>query len=218
VNEDKATRYHRLRRRARRRDGERGCKIASDHAHTRKRGRKADPAIAQAHRTAKLTREIERLLQLRRIEVVERPTDQAFVCVHSLESFRDGFHCFSYLLPIDQKDAFLSDAGWDLRNDYFRPSIQAEERTVDGRRERRVFYMSRGNELGAEAIVRERFYWKNYPSEIEVAEGTRPMGFAPRSSRSRLRIVAASPHHADYTSRPDFGRACSIARSLRGLS
>ena len=28
---------------------------------TRKRGRKADPAIAQAHRTAKLTREIERL-------------------------------------------------------------------------------------------------------------------------------------------------------------
>ena len=50
--------------------------------------------------------------------------------------------------------------------------------------------------------------------EIEVARGTRPMGFAPRSFGSRFRIGAALPHHVRCTSRPDFGRACSIARSL----
>ena len=65
-------------------------------------------------------REIERLLQVRRIQVIEKPTDQAFVCVYSLESLRDGFHCFSYLFPLDQKDQFLSDVGWNLRNDNFR--------------------------------------------------------------------------------------------------
>ena len=45
------------------------------------------------------------------------------------------------------------------------------------------------------------------------------MGFAPRSSRSRIHIAAALPHHAHCTSRPDFGRACSIALpDYRGAS
>ena len=115
-------------------------------------------------------REIERLLQVRRIQVIEKQTDQAFVCVYSSESLRDGFHCFSYLLPLDQKDHFLSDVGWNLRNDNFRPSVQCEESYAGGTPQRRVFYMSCGNELGAQAIVRQRYYWKNYPSEIEIAE------------------------------------------------
>ena len=82
--------------------------------------------------------ELERLLQLRRIEIIERPTDSAFVCVHSSESARDGFYCFSYLLPLDHKDDFLSQVAWDLRNDDFRPRVQWEERTIDGKRERKV--------------------------------------------------------------------------------
>jgi hypothetical protein len=119
---------------------------------------------------AAMNPEIERLLQIRRIAVIENPTAPTFVPVYTSESLRDGFHCFSYLLPIDQKDAFLANVGWDLRNDNFRPSVQWEERNVDGKRERRVFYMQRGNESGAEALVRQRFYWKNYPAEIEIAE------------------------------------------------
>lgn len=59
-------------------------------------------------------REVERLLQLRRIEVIEKPTDQAFVCVYSSERLRDGFHCFSYLIPLDRTDAFLADVDCDL--------------------------------------------------------------------------------------------------------
>ena len=114
--------------------------------------------------------EVERLLQVRRGHAIEKPADQAFVCIYSSESLRDGFHCFSYLLPLDQKDRFLSDVGWDLRNDNFRPSVQYEERYVEGKPERRVFYMPYGNESGAQAIVRKRYYWKNYPSEIEIAE------------------------------------------------
>ncbi len=114
--------------------------------------------------------ELERLLQLRRIQIIERLTNSAFICVHSSESARDGFHCFSYLLPLQQKDDFLSHVAWDLRNDNFRPSVQWEERTVDGKRERKVFYMQRGNESGAEALVRTRYYWRNHPSEIEIAE------------------------------------------------
>jgi len=77
-------------------------------------------------------REIERLLQVRRIQVIEKQTDQAFVCVYSSESLRDVFHCFSYLLPLDQKDHFLSDVGWNLRNDNFRPSVQCEESYAGG--------------------------------------------------------------------------------------
>src|SRR6266487_2472219 len=101
-------------------------------------------------------REIERLLRVRRIQVIEKQTDQAFVCVYSSESLRDGFHCFSYLLPLDQKDQFLSAVGGSLRNDNFRPSVQYEERYVAGKPERRVFYMPHGNESGGEAIVRRR--------------------------------------------------------------
>src|ERR1700720_5005196 len=115
-------------------------------------------------------REIKRLLQMERVGFIEKPADRAFVCVYSQESLRDGFHCFSYLLPQDQKDDFLSHVAWDLRNHNFRPSVQWEERNVDGKRERRVFYIQRGNESGAEALVRLRFYWKNYPDEIELAE------------------------------------------------
>jgi hypothetical protein len=114
--------------------------------------------------------EIARLLQSQRIQIIEKPNNQTFVRVYSSESPRDGFHCFSYLLPIDQKEAFLAYVAWDLRNDNFRPSVQCEERNVDGKRQRRVFYMQSGNESGGEALVRERYYWKNYPSEIEIAE------------------------------------------------
>src|ERR1700693_999150 len=114
--------------------------------------------------------EIERLLQGRRICIIENPTNQTFVCVYSSESLRDGFHCFSYLLPLDQKGDFLSHVAWDLRNHNFRPSVQWEERTVNGKHIRGGYYMQRGNESGAEALVRLRFYWKNYPEEIEIAE------------------------------------------------
>src|SRR6266481_7887264 len=76
--------------------------------------------------------EIDRLLQIRRAQIIEKPTDQAFLCIYSSESLWDGFHCFSYLLPLDQKDQFLSAVGWDLRNDNFRPSVQYEERYVAG--------------------------------------------------------------------------------------
>ena len=114
--------------------------------------------------------EIERLLQAARIRLIEKPTDQAFVCVYSSESARNGFHCFSYLIPLDQGDTFLSDVAWDLRNDSFRPRVECVERNVDGKRERQVFYLQHGNESGAEAIVHKRFYWRNYPNEIEIAE------------------------------------------------
>ena len=111
-----------------------------------------------------------RLMQIRRIEAIENPTGSAFVAIHSSESLRDGFHCFSYLLPLEQKEAFLTHVAWDLRNDDFQPRVQCEERYVEGECERRVFYLQRGNEAGAEAIVRQRYYWKNYAREIEVAE------------------------------------------------
>lgn len=114
--------------------------------------------------------EIERLLQGGRIPRIEKPAAQAFVCVYSSESLRDGLHCFSYLLPVDQKDVFLSHVAWDLRNDDFRPRVQYEESYTDGNPQRRVFYMPHGNESGAQALLRTRYYWKNYPSEIEVAE------------------------------------------------
>ena len=52
----------------------------------------------------------------------------------------------------------------------FAPSVQCEEGYVGGTPQRRVFYMPCGNESGAQAIVRQRYYWKNYPSEIEIAE------------------------------------------------
>lgn len=107
--------------------------------------------------------EVERLLQVRRGHAVEKPADQAFVCIYSSESLRDGFHCFSYLLPLDQKDRFLSDVGWDLRNDNFRPSVQCEERYVDGKPERRVFYMPYGNESSAEAIRAQTLLLEELP-------------------------------------------------------
>jgi hypothetical protein len=121
-------------------------------------------------------REIERLLQVRCIPVIEKPTEQAFVCVYSSESLRDGFHCFSYLLPLDQKDRLLSHVAWDLRNDNFRPRVEYEESYADGEPQRRVFYMPYGNESDAQALVRTRYYWNNYPSEIEVAEEFRLFG------------------------------------------
>ena len=56
-------------------------------------------------------REIGRLLQIRRAQVIEKPANQAFVCIYSSGRLRDGFHCFSYLLPLDQKDRFFLDVG-----------------------------------------------------------------------------------------------------------
>jgi hypothetical protein len=114
--------------------------------------------------------EIERLLQRERIATIERPTDTTFICVHSFEDLRNGFHRFSYLLPLNEKESFLSHRSWDMRNDDFRPIVQCEESFVGGKRERKVYYLQRGNDSGAEALVRTRYYWKNYPSEIEIAE------------------------------------------------
>ncbi|HEV2047116.1 MAG TPA: hypothetical protein VGQ95_11020 [Chthoniobacterales bacterium] len=114
--------------------------------------------------------EIERLMQTQRIAVIERPTGSSFICVHSFEDLRDGFHRFSFLLPLDQKEKFLSYRSWDKRNEDFKPFVQFAEGFVDGKRERRVYYLQHGNEAGAEALVRTRYYWKNYPAQIEIAE------------------------------------------------
>jgi hypothetical protein len=114
--------------------------------------------------------EIERLLQRRRIEAIRNPTGSSFVCVHSFEDLQDGFHRFPFLLPLDQKDNFLSYRSWDKRNDDFKPFVQFEQKSIDGKRERRIYYLQHGNESGAEALIRTRYYWKNYPSEIEIAE------------------------------------------------
>lgn len=114
--------------------------------------------------------EIERLLQAERIAIIVRPTDTSFICVHSFEDLRNGFHRFPFLLPLNEKENFLSHRSWDMRNDDFKPTVQCEEGFVDGKRERKIYYMQRGNESGAEALVRTRYYWKNYPAEIEIAE------------------------------------------------
>src|SRR5262249_14805758 len=114
--------------------------------------------------------EIGRLSQAQRISIIEKPAGQSFVCVYSSESPINGFHCFSYLLPVDQAEVFLSNVAWNLRNDEFQPRVEFEEQNVAGKRERRVFYLRYGNESGAEALVRLRFYWKGNPSEIEIAE------------------------------------------------
>jgi hypothetical protein len=142
--------------------------------------------------------EIDRLLQSRRAQTIEKPSDQAFVCIYSSESLRDGFHCFSYLLPLDQKDQFLSNVGWDLRNDNFRPSVQYEERYVAGKPERRVFYMPYGNESGGQAIVRRRYYWKNYASETEVAEEFR-LFWNLYHDKTRQLLLHSDAHGTEHT-------------------
>lgn len=114
--------------------------------------------------------EVERLMQTQRIVFIEHPTRLSFVCVHSFEDLRDGFHRFSFLLQFDQKENFLSHRSWDKRNDDFKPFVQCEEGLVDGRRERKIYYLQHGNESGAEALVRTRYYWKNYPAQIDIAE------------------------------------------------
>jgi hypothetical protein len=113
---------------------------------------------------------IERLLQGQRIQIIERPAAETFALVYSSESARDGFHCFSYLQPLDRKDAFLSHVAWDLRNDDFGPRLDYTEHTVAGDRERQVSYTRSGNDLEAEALVRVRFYWGGHPKNIEIAE------------------------------------------------
>jgi hypothetical protein len=114
--------------------------------------------------------EIERLLQGNRIAVVEDPTRRSFVCVYSSGDSRDGFHCYSFLLPINRQQDFLGHVAWDLRPDNFSPRVECEEQAVDGERRRKVYYLPHGNEYGAEALVHTRYYWKNYPPEIEIAE------------------------------------------------
>jgi hypothetical protein len=85
--------------------------------------------------------EIERLLQIRRIGIIETLTGHSFVCVHSFEDLSNGFHRFQFLLPLDQKENFLLHRSWDMHNDDFKPSIQWSEAFLDGRWERKVYYM-----------------------------------------------------------------------------
>jgi hypothetical protein len=114
--------------------------------------------------------EIERLQQAKRIALIERPTDTSFICVHSFEDLRNGFHRFPFLLPLNEKENFLSHRSWDMRNDDFTPIVQCEEGFVDGKRERKIYYLQHGNKSGAEALVRTRYYWGNHPAEIEIAD------------------------------------------------
>jgi hypothetical protein len=114
--------------------------------------------------------EIKRLQQAERIALIERPTDTSFTCVYSFEDLRNGFHRFPFLLPLNEKENFLSHRSWDMRNDDFTPIVQCEEGFVDGKRERKIYYLQHGNESGAEALVRTRYYWGNHPAEIEIAE------------------------------------------------
>jgi hypothetical protein len=116
------------------------------------------------------TQEIQRLQQLKRIALIERPTETSFICVHSFEDLRDGFHRFPFLLPLDKKQDFLSHRSWDMRNDDFTPTVQCEEGFAGGKRQRKVYYLKHGNASGAEALVRTRYYWGTFPAEIEIAE------------------------------------------------
>jgi len=119
---------------------------------------------------AKKNEEIARLMQRERLEFIVRPTATSFICVHSFEDLRNGFHRFPFLLPLNEKENFLSDRSWHKRNDDFNPSVQCEESFIDRKQERKVYYMQHGNDSGAEALVRTRYYWKNYSAEIEIAE------------------------------------------------
>jgi len=110
--------------------------------------------------------EINRLQQADRIALIERPTDTSFICVHSFEDLHNGFHRFPFLLRLDEKENFLSHRSWDLRNDDFTPIVQCEE----GRHHRKIYYLQHGNDSGAEALVRTRYYWGNHPAEVEIAE------------------------------------------------
>ena len=114
--------------------------------------------------------EIERLKQTKNIQIIEQITARSFVCVHSFENLRDGFHRFPFLLPQGAEEKFFSHRSWDMRNDNFQPHVEREESYADGVPKQRISYLPRGNELGAEPLVRTRYYWRNHPAEIEIAE------------------------------------------------
>jgi hypothetical protein len=114
--------------------------------------------------------QVERLLQLRRIRIIEEPEADPFVCVYSQEDVKDGFHSFCYLLPPQQAAPFLQDLGWSKRPDDFTPHVQSMEHWPNGKRVHEVKYLRDGNDTGAQALVRVRHFWGSKPPEIEVAE------------------------------------------------
>lgn len=114
--------------------------------------------------------EIERLLQLRRIKVIEQPTATAFVCVYSCEDVKDGFHTFCFLQPQQHAKSFLEDTGWDHRPDSFTPHVECVEHRRTSEKVREVYYLRDGNRGDAQALVRERYYWGLRPPALEIAE------------------------------------------------
>ena len=114
--------------------------------------------------------ESERLLQTRRISVIEEPRGEAFVCVYSSEDTRNGFHTFCFFLPPKHGERFLKEVGWDLRPDDFTPHVEQEEGYEAGKPVRNIYYLPEGNEWKAQALARIRDFWGIRPSAIEIAE------------------------------------------------
>lgn len=117
--------------------------------------------------TKEQEREIERLFQGQRQAVIQEPRAQAFVHVYSSQSSRDGFHCYSYFLPRNQIDAFLSDVGWNKHDGDFTPHVESWN---NGRENERVFYVRDGNEDGSQAFIIWRTFSNYWPSSKEVCE------------------------------------------------
>ena len=114
--------------------------------------------------------EIERLLQLRRVQLIEKPAAKSFVCVYSSEEPKNGFHTYSFLLPKESAKEFLQDLGWSHRPDDFRPHVACVERRKSGERVREIYYLAQGTETGAQALVHVRHFWDLKPSLPEIAE------------------------------------------------
>lgn len=114
--------------------------------------------------------EVEQLLQYRRVQIIEKPSAKAFVCVFAREEAANGFHVFSFLLPLDRTEMFLADLGWDHRVGDFTPHVHCAESHRDGEMVREVAYLRDGNETGTQALVRSRGFGNHWPSSVELAE------------------------------------------------
>ena len=112
--------------------------------------------------------EIERLLQLRRIELIEKPNAESFVCVYSREEPRNGFHTYCFLLPQESAEKFLKELGWTHRSGDFRPRLECVWES--GEKIREVYYLSNGTDSGAQALVHSRHFWGLRSALSEVSE------------------------------------------------
>ncbi len=115
-------------------------------------------------------KEADGLRQVERIREIEEPRTAAFVRVYSSEDARNGFQRFCFFIPQELGDRFLKGVGWDFWPDDFAPHVESTKSRKDGASLRNTYYLPRGNEWGAEALVRVRNFWGSRPSTIEIAE------------------------------------------------